>query len=207
MLEDKNSPEYWEQMLAKDWFWDIDEAEDFFSEKVIQVVDSPKVEVFNQTDLLIEEIEKEKNIKIRLNPRKSSIELFSKEWLDIWKMEKTIYTSKDFHTTEHMMIEIEHRFRGKWFWKIMYEIYETIAKSDNRFFLPYIEHTQKSSTINLYRKFWFIPTKKIIKNIEYDLDKNDLFEIDSILENIKKWETEINLEYTIKLEKILSLEI
>ncbi len=207
MLEDRNSPEYWEQMLAKDWLWDIDEAEDFFSEKVIHVVWNQKIENFSSLDLIIDEIEKTHNISIRINHKKSSIELFNKEWLEIWKMEKTSYTSKDFHTTEHMMIEIEPRFRGKWFGKIMYEIYETIAKLDNRFFLAYIEHTQKASTINLYMKFWFTPTKKIIKNIEYDLDENDLSEIDFSLENIKKWNIETQLKYTIKLEKILSSEI
>lgn len=206
---DKNSPEYWEEMLKLEDLWDLDETEDFFvGERLLfkgicnSILEGENNYNNNEINKLIKEIQKTHNIQIRVNPRKSSIELFSNECLDIWKMEKTSYNSKDFSTTEHMMIEIEPRFRGKWFGKIMYETYEALAKVDYRFFLPEIEYTSKASTINLYIKFWFIPAKKIIKNIEYNLDENDLNEIDSILENVKKWNKENQLRYTIKLEKI-----
>lgn len=203
-MAEENESIDWEALLKKEWLGDIDETDWFVSERELfknKYDEIIKYIPWNLKDI-VENIEKENNILIKLNPKKSSIEIYSSENLLIWKMEKTLYNSKDFSTKEHLMIEIESRFRWMWFWKIMYETYEKIASIDKNFILPEQEYAVKASTINLYRKFWFEPTKKIIDYKEYDFWEDDLIELENILENIRNWNWEKAFDFTVKMEKI-----
>lgn len=121
----------------------------------------------------------------------------------IWEIFISKYIDWDFKRDIHLYNVIEDKYKWKWYWKIMFELYTSLSEENNNFILPEEEYTNVVSMINLYKKFWYIPKYKIINWMDYfiELDITDFEEMEKIISNYKEWYKEQKLWYTVVLEK------
>lgn len=197
---DKTDLWFWENILAWEWLWDLDQQEWFTIEKIEKETKKKSAKIIDINSLSLEEIEKKAQVKIEIDEKNNFVIIKTLTWIEIGKIGQSDYKDWDFFTWEHLLNEIYEEFRWKWYWKLMYEVYLKIAKEKD-YYIPTIEYSKKVSMINLYKKYWFKMESKIVNWIEMKLAKSDFDYIKSIKENFKKWYLEPELHFTIKLIK------
>lgn len=78
--------------------------------------------------------------------------------------------------------------RWKWLWKHLLWLYKILSESDSRFEMFLEEFTNLPSQINLYQKFWYYPSHKIVNWDYVELSNDDLSLIQENMELLKNSE-------------------
>lgn len=176
----KRDTNYWENILASEWLWDIDKKEWFKEiklsendildiqeeiENTTNLVDnilSQKKSLEENDDLMIKinQIEKKYSINIVIDTENKKINFIDKiSWELVWEMYDWVYNIWD-ETYNHTWIEIWEKYKWKWLWKIIFELYNEV------FWVLNEEYTRKYDTYKFYKKVWY--------NMAYIIDEKSL---------------------------------
>ncbi len=176
----KKDTNYWENILASEWLWDIDKKEWFKEiklsendildiqeeiENTTNLVDnilSQKKSLEENDDLMIKinQIEKKYSINIVIDTENKKINFIDKiSWELVWEMYDWVYNIWD-ETYNHTWIEIWEKYKWKWLWKIIFELYNEV------FWVLNEEFTRKYDTYKFYKKVWY--------NMAYIIDEKSL---------------------------------
>lgn len=150
---------------------------------------------------LIKNIEKDKDIQIHINDNYKTLLIHNSSWELIWEIWQSEYNDWTFSTNNHLYNYVDKKFRWKWWWKLLYELYVELSKIDNNFILPTKDFTNVVSMVELYKKFWFKVVWKVVYWFDEPLNSCDLSEINQIIIDYKSGKVERKLDYSIIIEK------
>lgn len=132
--------------------------------KLIKINLLEKILRIDEIEVLKNSLEKEFDLKIYFSEKKENIEtennwcitIYSKEFILIWEIWTDLY-SLDFNNIidSHLWIKISDDFLWKWFWIILYKLYEKWSKINKNIFYPFEDFAIKNSRITLLLKMWY----------------------------------------------------
>lgn len=135
----EQTPEYWDQLLASEWNWDIDLIEWFSAETSTKI----------SSLLDISDLEEKHNIKIHIDREYNWVTLFDNKGTLIWYFKNGHYTYWNIDHSEHIEKVVFEEFRWKWYAQILFDIYKNI------FWLPKTEVWHDKSSILFLLKNWY----------------------------------------------------
>jgi len=200
---DEWSQEEWDLYLDKSE-WNIDSELWIVSEKVIDTIeiDNSNLEEYNNFFDKVEQIQNEKNVIVEVNHKTKALLIHDKKnWSLIWEIHRSDYRDGWFFRENHLYNVVEDNYKWKWWWNIMFSLYELLWSENADFIVPEEEYTNIVSMINLYKKFGYEPKFKVLNWVDspFELEDNDIEEFDEIIKNYKEWYKERKLWYTVIL--------
>lgn len=180
---DENLQREWETLLTQAWLWSIDEKFSFTT----NVKDD--VQLFSEMSVekMISKIEKKFNLEVKIDFDEGIIILF--DWTNpVASIYKTSFEVDWHEINDHLYLKISKNLRWKWLWKHLLWLYKILSESDSRFEMFLEEFTNLPSQINLYQKFWYYPSHKIVNWDYVELSNDDLSLIQENMELLKNSE-------------------
>ena len=99
------------------------------------------------------------------------------DWKEVWVISPWMYKYWKVVSHNHLLIELDKKYRWKWLWKKILEIYK------QNFWLPSEEYTRKLNIYHFFVSVWYVPVS-IINDTTWE--ENDFDEVED-LEKIWKW--------------------
>ena len=208
---DKNSQEYWDNILEKEWEKNIDKEEWFYEEDIIKdevwKKNSDIDDILNlwlNFSELSEKFWKEKNINIISDLNDKKIEFFDKNNSElIWKICAGIYHIWNVDYSDHLYIKVEEEYLNKGFWRMLFCMYKKMGDFLWLNLIPYNEYSRKASRVVFSMKNWYFIKWKIVAWLFQEFTADDLKEIEKNVYNFKNWNVEIEdeLAFDVVLKK------
>lgn len=77
--------------------------------------------------------------------------LFFYDWKEVWIISPWMYKFWKIVSHNHLLIELDKKYRWKWLWKKILEIYK------QNFWLPSEEYTRKLNIYHFFISVWYVP--------------------------------------------------
>lgn len=170
---DTNSLEHWKHLLD-DLEGNVDE--ELWIKQIPTLKKDVRIKIKEVLDLT--------KITFEIDEKNKKIKLFNEKQEFIWEMYEWIYWILE-ESFPHNWIEINKKFRWKWYWKILFEKFKDI------FWVNDIEYTRKKDSLQFLINMGYRAVSIID---ESDWNEEDIahLEEEKVLKSLKKW-------YTIKL--------
>ena len=186
----KESPEYWESILDKEWLG-LFEGENTTKNKVNSILDN-----INNLESLQNYINKYLNdnkFKINIDYITWEIKLYD-EALLIWEIKPTNYSEWVIESDNHLYKLVDEDYRWKWIWSFLMDIYSKLDDlKEWAFSLPLNEHSSDKLMLQFLINHWY---SIIWKYIDWSFEESS----DDINYYIFDKDTPPDLPFICKLE-------
>lgn len=187
----------WEEILKNDWLPDIDKEEWFINKWVSATFLKIRwLLEWNDLNSLISKIERDEKVNIYADYWSKKITIVDQyTWNRIWKIYNSTYKSWKIEHDDHLYLKVEDEYRKRWFWYILFWLYEKMWDENWKKLIPNREYSRRPSRISFSENVWYDIVWKI--NL-WTLNKEDLTDDDYYLINNSK---EDELPFDVILER------
>lgn len=166
-MNSKNSKEYWEKLLQREWLGLIENEMQTIEKKI----DSILRESFSLHELS-DKLRKVEKIEIIANYDLHEIIIKDEKWNEIWYIRPWHYSYNWVDSPNHLEKKIHDEYRWKWYWKVLFKAYElTFWKASN------IEYSHEIWSIRLLFSFWYTKIYRMENGEAYELENHEIDEL------------------------------